>query len=82
MKCFTFRAGIACGVMGAGAVDADVPLMVQGLDSLAAVELRNAVAAAFGVSLGAAVALDHPTLQVTSREHLEVWQLRLAHGRA
>jgi Phosphopantetheine attachment site len=57
-------ADIAAGVMGTQAVDAGLPLMEQGLDSLAAVELRNGAAAAFGVPLGAAVALDHPTLEV------------------
>lgn len=50
--------------MGTESVDPDVPLMEQGLDSLAAVELRNATAAAFNVQLGATVALDYPTLQV------------------
>lgn len=57
-------ADIAAGVMGTQAVDAGLPLMEQGLDSLAAVELRNGAAAAFGVPLGAAAALDHPTLEV------------------
>ena len=63
----TCYADIAAGVMGTEAVDAGLPLMEQGLDSLAAVELRNGAAAAFGVQLGAAVALDHPTLEVICR---------------
>jgi Phosphopantetheine attachment site len=63
-SCLPCHADIAAGVMGAQAVDAGLPLMEQGLDSLAAVELRNGAAAAFGVPLGAAVALDHPTLEV------------------
>jgi Phosphopantetheine attachment site len=63
----TRDADIAAGVMGTQAVDAGLPLMEQGLDSLAAVELRNAAAAAFGVPLGAAAALDHPTLEVFCR---------------
>ena len=50
--------------MGAQTVNAGLPLMEQGLDSLAAVELRNGAAAAFGVPLGAAAALDQPTLEV------------------
>lgn len=56
-------AGIACGVMGVEELAPDAPLMEQGLDSLAAVELRNAAATAFGVQLGAAAALHYPTLK-------------------
>ncbi len=37
--------------------------MAAGLDSLGAVELRNAVTEAFGVSLPATAALDLPTLE-------------------
>ncbi|CAL8465605.1 g5141 [Coccomyxa elongata] len=54
--------GLARDVMGAE-VAPDEPLMSVGLDSLAAVELRNAVSARFGASLPATVALDYPTLQ-------------------
>ena len=49
------------------AVDPETPLMAAGLDSLAAVELKNAVAAKFGVSLPATVAFDYPTLVAMSR---------------
>ncbi len=49
--------------MGAD-VAPDEPLMSAGLDSLAAVELRNAVASRFAVSLPATVAFDYPTLKV------------------
>jgi acyl carrier protein len=42
-------------------VAADQPLMEAGLDSIGAVELRNAVAAKFGVELAATATLDHPT---------------------
>jgi Phosphopantetheine attachment site len=56
--------------MGVQAVGPALPLMEQGLDSLAAVELRNAAAVAFGVQLGAAVALDHPTLEVAICVHI------------
>ena len=50
------------------------PVMQAGLDSLGAIELRNAIASSFGVSLPATAALDHPTLShmaayvVTSRQ--------------
>jgi acyl carrier protein len=53
--------GIAAEVMGSP-VEASTPLMAAGLDSLAAVELKNAVAARFGVTLPATVAFDYPTL--------------------
>lgn len=43
-------------------IGAATPLMAAGLESLAAVELRNAVAAQFGVQLPATVAFDYPTL--------------------
>lgn len=59
------HAGIARDVRSAEVAPRQ-PLMEAGLDSLAAVELRNAVAARFGTALPATVALDHPTLEVFS----------------
>ena len=47
-------------------VAASQPLMEAGLDSLAAVELRSALSARFGISLPATVALDYPTVKVTT----------------
>lgn len=60
---------IVADVVGSSDVGDDEPLMAAGLDSLAVVELRGRVEAAFGVALPATVALDYPTLKV--REEVE-----------
>jgi 3-oxoacyl-(acyl-carrier-protein) synthase/acyl carrier protein len=49
------------GVLGA-AVDMEVPLMEAGLDSLGAVELRNALAQAVGMDLPGTMVFDYPTV--------------------
>ena len=43
-------------------VDDALPLMEAGLDSIGAVELRNAVSAKYGVELLATVTFDYPTI--------------------
>lgn len=50
-------------MLGVTEIASDQPLMDVGLDSLGAVELRDAAAAAFDIQLPATAALDHPTLE-------------------
>lgn len=54
-------ASIVATVIGAD-VAADEPLMAAGLDSLGAVQLRNAITERFGVELPPTAALDFPTV--------------------
>jgi acyl carrier protein len=59
------------GHPGADAVDPDVAFQDLGLDSLAAVELRNRLSQATGVTLPATVAFEHPTPSSIARHVLE-----------
>ena len=59
------------------------PLMEAGLDSIGAVELRNAVSAKFSVELAATASLDHPTAAALAAHIAGVLGPRLvAHGKA
>ena len=51
---------VAMSILGSS-VSAGQPLMDAGLDSLGAVELKNALSARFGVQLPATLIMDHPT---------------------
>src|SRR5690606_15366810 len=56
------------GMLGLGTLaDPDAPLRDLGLDSLSAIELRNALTVAAGVSLPATLAFDHPTISAIAR---------------
>lgn len=57
-------------------VATDAPLMEAGLDSLMAVELRNRISRATGLSLPASILFDYPTLDALAGHVLA--QLRLA----
>lgn len=59
-------AATVASVMGREAAPTQ-PLMEAGLDSLGVVELRNALAARFGVELPPTVTLDHPTIAVLAQ---------------
>ena len=72
--------GAVAGVLGER-VAPDQPLMEAGLDSIGAVELRNAVSAKFGVELAATASLDHPTAAALAAHIAAVLGPRpVAHG--
>ena len=74
--------GAVAGVLGER-VAPDQPLMEAGLDSIGAVELRNAVSAKFGVELAATASLDHPTAAALAAHIAAIMgPRRVAHGMA
>ena len=67
----TAQAASALGLPGSSAVSRKVPLNEQGLDSLLAVEMRNAIAKSIGRSLPASLLFDHPSINALAHHLLE-----------
>jgi acyl carrier protein len=57
---------IVRGVLGDDGVTDDQPLVEAGLDSLAAISLRDDLATAFGLSLPATLVFDRPSISALS----------------
>ena len=64
------------GLTAERAIEPLVPLRNLGMDSLLSVELRNAIATAFGTTLSATLAFDYPTLDALTDHLMSI--LRLA----
>ena len=65
LRCITYLQdllSVVSGILG-DSIAADAPLMEAGLDSLGAVEVRNAVASKFGVEVPATITFDYPSVR-------------------
>jgi acyl carrier protein len=70
------HAASALGIAPGKAIDPQRPLSDLGLDSLQAVELRNALAASLGKPLSATLLFDYPTVE-TLAQYLATQVLKL-----
>ena len=61
-KCMQVIQGLVSGLLCQD-ISQDEPLMGAGLDSIAAVELRNSVSSKYGIDLPATVTFDQPTVK-------------------
>jgi acyl carrier protein len=55
---------VVCGFAGAAEIGPDRPFQELGIESLAAIELRDRLAAVTGVTLSATAVFDHPTPRI------------------
>lgn len=70
---------VLLGVLGVGTPpEVDTPLRDAGLDSLSAIELRNALSVACATSLPATLAFDHPSVGAIATYLLRVLELDAA----
>ena len=61
-KCMQVIHGMVSGLLCQD-IGQDEPLMGAGLDSIAAVELRNSISSKYGIDLPATVTFDQPTIK-------------------
>jgi acyl carrier protein len=61
-------------------IDTDEPLKSLGLDSLMAIELKNAIEGGLGVTMSLSVLFQDPSLRQLADHVLELWEARHAGG--